>query len=60
MPAGTIEGCTRTMTALALALATSTGDLLPAIGRGLLPIAIVFPVEAAARRLRRPAGRFAG
>jgi len=48
---GNIDGVTRTMTT-AIALETSKGDLPLALGLGLVLIATVFAVNAAAARLR--------
>jgi tungstate transport system permease protein len=56
---GNIDGYTRTMTT-AIALETSKGDLPLAIGLGLVLIAIVFAVNAAAWALRRAGERLAG
>src|SRR6266566_1015689 len=56
---GNIDGFTRTMTT-AIALETSKGDLPLAIGLGLLLIALVVVVNAAAWGLRRAGERFAG
>jgi tungstate transport system permease protein len=56
---GNIDGFTRTMTT-AIALETSKGDLPLAIGLGLVLIAIVTVVNAAAWGLRRAGERFAG
>jgi tungstate transport system permease protein len=56
---GNIEGFTRTMTT-AIALETSKGDLSLAIGLGMVLIAIVVAVNAAAWSLRRAGERFAG
>ena len=56
---GNIEGFTRTMTT-AIALETSKGDLPLAIGLGLVLIALVVVVNAAAWGLRRAGERFAG
>jgi tungstate transport system permease protein len=56
---GNIEGFTRTMTT-AIALETSKGDLPLAIGLGLVLIAIVVAVNAAAWGLRRAGERHAG
>ena len=56
---GNIEGFTRTMTT-AIALETSKGDLPLAIGLGMVLIAIVIAVNAAAWGLRRAGERFAG
>ena len=56
---GNIEGFTRTMTT-AIALETSKGDLPLAIGLGLVLIAIVVLINAAAWGLRRAGERFAG
>ena len=56
---GNIEGYTRTMTT-AIALETSKGDLPLAVGLGLVLIAIVVAVNAAAWGLRRAGERFAG
>jgi tungstate transport system permease protein len=56
---GNIDGFTRTMTT-AIALETSKGDLPLAIGLGLVLIAIVVAVNAAAWGLRRAGERLAG
>jgi tungstate transport system permease protein len=56
---GNIEGFTRTMTT-AIALETSKGDLPLAIGLGMVLIAIVIAVNAAAWGLRRAGERLAG
>src|ERR1700730_2332858 len=56
---GNIDGFTRTMTT-AIALETSKGDLPLAIGLGLVLIADVAVVNAAAWGLRRAGERFAG
>jgi len=56
---GNIDGFTRTMTT-AIALETSKGDLPLAIGLGLVLIALVVAVNAAAWGLRRAGERFAG
>jgi tungstate transport system permease protein len=56
---GNIEGYTRTMTT-AIALETSKGNLPLAIGLGIVLIAIVLAVNAAAWALRRAAERVAG
>jgi tungstate transport system permease protein len=56
---GNIDGFTRTMTT-AIALETSKGDLPLAIGLGMVLIAIVVIVNAAAWGLRRAGERFAG
>jgi tungstate transport system permease protein len=56
---GNIDGFTRTMTT-AIALETSKGDLPLAIGLGLVLIAIVVAVNAAAWGLRRAGERWAG
>jgi tungstate transport system permease protein len=56
---GNIDGFTRTMTT-AIALETSKGDLPLAIGLGVVLIAIVVAVNAAAWGLRRAGERFAG
>ncbi len=56
---GNIDGFTRTMTT-AIALETSKGDLPLAIGLGMVLIAIVVVVNAAAGGLRRAGERFAG
>jgi tungstate transport system permease protein len=56
---GNIEGFTRTMTT-AIALETSKGDLPLAMGLGMVLIAIVVAVNAAAWSLRRAGERFAG
>jgi tungstate transport system permease protein len=56
---GNIEGYTRTMTT-AIALETSKGDLPLAVGLGLVLIAIVVAVNAAAWGLRRAGERYAG
>ena len=56
---GNIDGFTRTMTT-AIALETSKGDLPLAIGLGVVLIAIVVVVNAAAWGLRRAGERFAG
>ena len=56
---GNIDGFTRTMTT-AIALETSKGDLSLAIGLGVVLIAIVVVVNAAAWGLRRAGERFAG
>jgi tungstate transport system permease protein len=56
---GNIDGFTRTMTT-AIALETSKGDLPLAIGLGLVLIALVVTVNAAAWGLRRAGERFAG
>jgi tungstate transport system permease protein len=56
---GNIEGFTRTMTT-AIALETSKGDLPLALGLGMVLIAIVVAVNAAAWGLRRAGERFAG
>ena len=55
---GNIDGFTRVMTT-AIALETSKGDLPLAIGLGLVLIAIVIAVNAAAWGLRRAGERFA-
>ena len=56
---GNIDGFTRTMTT-AIALETSKGDLPLAIGLGVVLIAIVVAVNAAAWALRRVGERMAG
>ena len=56
---GNIEGYTRTMTT-AIALETSKGNLALAIGLGIVLIAIVLAVNAAAWALRRAGERLAG
>jgi tungstate transport system permease protein len=56
---GNIDGFTRTMTT-AIALETSKGDLPLAIGLGLVLIAIVVAVNAAAWGLRHAGERLAG
>src|SRR6266403_2015149 len=56
---GNIDGFTRTMTT-AIALETSKGDLPLAIGLGLVLIALILAVNAAAWGLRRAGERFAG
>jgi tungstate transport system permease protein len=56
---GNIEGFTRTMTT-AIALETSKGDLPLAIGLGMVLIAIVVMVNAAAWGLRRAGERLTG
>jgi tungstate transport system permease protein len=56
---GNIDGFTRTMTT-AIALETSKGDLPLAIGLGVVLIAIVVVVNAAAWGLRRAGERYAG
>src|SRR5262249_34047224 len=56
---GNIDGSTRTMTT-AITLETSKGDLPLAIGLGLVLIALVVVVNAAAWGLRRAGGRFSG
>jgi tungstate transport system permease protein len=56
---GNIDGFTRTMTT-AIALETSKGNLPLAIGLGLVLIAIVVAINAAAWGLRRAGERFAG
>lgn len=56
---GNIDGFTRVMTT-AIALETSKGDLPLAIGLGLVLIALVVIVNAAAWGLRRAGERFAG
>src|ERR1700746_2358123 len=56
---GNIDGFTRTMTT-AIALETSKGDLPLAIGLGLVLIALVVTVNAAAWGLRRGGGRGVG
>jgi len=56
---GNIDGFTRTMTT-AITLETSKGDLPLAIGLGLVLIALVAVVNAAAWGLRRAGERFAG
>jgi tungstate transport system permease protein len=56
---GNIDGFTRTMTT-AIALETSKGDLPLAIGLGLVLIALVVVVNAAAWGLRRAGERLAG
>src|ERR1700741_2327840 len=56
---GNIDGFTRTMTT-AIALETSKGDLPLAIGLGVVLVAIVVLVNAAAWGLRRAGERFAG
>jgi tungstate transport system permease protein len=56
---GNIDGFTRVMTT-AIALETSKGDLPLAIGLGLMLIALVVAVNAAAWGLRRAGERFAG
>ena len=56
---GNIDGFTRTMTT-AIALETSKGDLPLAIGLGMVLIAIVILVNAAAWGMRRAGERFAG
>jgi tungstate transport system permease protein len=56
---GNIDGFTRTMTT-AIALETSKGDLLPALGLGMVLITIVILVNAAAWATRRIGERLAG
>ena len=56
---GNIDGYTRTITT-AIALETSKGDLPLAIGLGMVLIAIVILVNAAAWGVRRAGERFAG
>ena len=56
---GNIDGFTRTMTT-AIALETSKGDLPLAMGLGMVLIAIVVAVNAAAWGARRAAERYAG
>jgi tungstate transport system permease protein len=56
---GNIDGFTRTMTT-AIALETSKGDLPLAIGLGMVLIAIVVAVNAAAWGVRRAGERWAG
>ena len=56
---GNIDGFTHTMTT-AIALEASKGDLPLAIGLGLVLIALVVVVNAAAWGLRRAGERFAG
>jgi tungstate transport system permease protein len=56
---GNIDGFTRTMTT-AIALETSKGDLPLAIGLGMVLIAIVIVVNAAAWGVRRAGERWAG
>ena len=56
---GNIDGFTRVMTT-AIALETSKGDLALAIGLGLVLIALVVAVNAAAWGLRRAGERLAG
>jgi tungstate transport system permease protein len=56
---GNIDGFTRTMTT-AIALETSKGDLPLAIGLGMVLIAIVILVNAAAWSMRRVGERYAG
>jgi tungstate transport system permease protein len=56
---GNIDGFTRTMTT-AIALETSKGDLPLAIGLGLVLMAIVLVVNAAAWAARRAGERLAG
>jgi len=56
---GNIEGFTRVMTT-AIALETSKGDLPLAIGLGMVLIAIVFVINAAAWSTRRIGERMAG
>jgi tungstate transport system permease protein len=56
---GNIDGSTRVMTT-AIALETSKGDLPLAIGLGLVLIALVVAVNAAAWGFRRAGERFAG
>jgi tungstate transport system permease protein len=56
---GNIDGFTRVMTT-AIALETSKGDLPLAIGLGLVLIALVLAVNAAAWGLRRAGERFVG
>src|SRR5262249_27424 len=56
---GNIDGFTRTMPP-AIALETSKGDLPLAIGLGMVLIAIVIAINAAAWGLRRAGERFAG
>ena len=56
---GNIDGFTRIMTTT-IALETSKGDLPLAVGLGLVLIAIVVAVNAAAWGLRRAGERFAG
>jgi tungstate transport system permease protein len=56
---GNIDGFTRTMTT-AIALETSKGDLPLAMGLGMVLIAIVVIVNAAAWGARRAAERYAG
>lgn len=56
---GNIDGFTRTMTT-AIALETSKGDLSLALGLGIVLLAIVVLVNAAAWMARRAGERFAG
>ena len=56
---GNIDGFTRTMTT-AIALETSKGDLPLAMGLGMVLIAIVVVVNAAAWGMRRAGERLAG
>ena len=56
---GNIDGFTRTMTT-AIALETSKGNLPLAVGLGMVLIAIVVAINAAAWGLRRAGERFAG
>ena len=56
---GNIEGYTRTMTT-AIALETSKGNLPLAVGLGIVLIAIVLAVNAAAWAMRRAGERVAG
>jgi tungstate transport system permease protein len=56
---GNIDGFTRTMTT-AIALETSKGDLPLAVGLGMVLIAIVIVINAAAWGLRRAGERLAG
>ena len=56
---GNIDGFTRTMTT-AIALETSKGDLPLAIGLGVILIAIVIAINAAAWTTRRLGERSAG
>ena len=56
---GNIEGFTRVMTT-AIALETSKGDLPLALGLGLVLMAIVLGVNAAAQLLREASARWAG
>jgi tungstate transport system permease protein len=56
---GNIDGFTRVMTT-AIALETSKGDLPLAIGLGIVLMALVVAVNAAAWGLRHAGERFAG